>query len=116
MLEGISFKNALSGPVAFPSLTYLSLFDVPGLKSHIIAPCLTTYHESGSDIEPREIFPAPLPSVVEFGVFGSDLHPIEWHHSFPNLERLSMRSRPRSLISVLYTLSPAESNYFPRYN
>jgi hypothetical protein len=105
MLERISFKNALSGPVAFPSLNYLSLFDVPGLKSHIIAPCLTAYHEFRLNVEPREVFPAPLPSVVEFGVFGNDLHPIDWHHSFPNVERLSMRSRARSLISVLYTLS-----------
>ena len=108
MLQDICFKNAVSGPVTFPSLTYLSLFGAPGLKSHIIAPCLTTYHECSLGIEPREVFPVPLPSVVEYGVSGSDLHPIEWHYSFPNVQRLSMRSHPGNLMEVLYTLSYGE--------
>ena len=40
--------DAISGPLTFLSLTYLSLFRVRGLKPHVNAPRLVTYHESGS--------------------------------------------------------------------
>jgi hypothetical protein len=105
MLDDVSFEDMLSSPVAFPSLTYLSLHDVPNLKRHIHTPCLVTYHETRSMVDVS--FPAPLPSLVEYGLCCNepdDPGPIEWHHSFPNISRLSIRADLPVLISVLDAL------------
>ena len=99
MLDTVTLGDVISGPIDFPSLTYLSLWNSTGLKPHINAPCLTTYHEGGgTQCEP---FSAPLRSLVEYGVYGPGFSYSEWHHSFPILTRLSMRSESHILISFL---------------
>jgi hypothetical protein len=106
MLDSISFVNEISGPVTFPSLTYLSLFSVRGFKPHIIAPCLVTYHEGGST--GRESFNISVPSLVEYGVYhpsASSPDPAEWHLSFPNILRLSLRADELVLLSFLTSLA-----------
>jgi hypothetical protein len=107
MLDDILIQDPISGPVNFPSLTYLSLYDVTGLKPHVNAPCLRTYHEGGRTV--RESFPASLPSLVEYGVrsplLGPDLDHTGWHYCFPNISRLSIRSEPRVFMSFLESLS-----------
>ena len=50
-LSNIFLLDVISGPVNFPSLTYLSLLGVKGLKPHINAPRLVTYHEGGAIID-----------------------------------------------------------------
>src|SRR5258706_10700889 len=87
MLSDVSLVEAISGPVIFPSLTYLSLFGVNGLKPHVNAPRLTTYHEGGDIVD--ETFNIPLPSLVEYAVCHtptSSLDPATWHLSFPNIQ------------------------------
>jgi hypothetical protein len=103
VLERVSIED-ISSPIAFPSLTYLSLYAVTGLKPYINAPCLATYHERGL----KESFPSPVPSLVEYGVFCScnlDEDPASWHHSFPNMSRLSIRAYLPTLISFFLSLS-----------
>ena len=106
MLFRVSFGDAISASVDFPSLTYLSLYNVSGLKPYINAPRLVTYHESRRPV--RESFSVPVPSLVEYGVW--DLphgcaDPSEWHRAFPNIIRLSIRARPHVLISLFESLS-----------
>jgi hypothetical protein len=99
-----SVKDAISSPISFPSLTYLSLNEVIGLKPYINAPCLATYHERWF----QESFSSPVPSLVEYGVFYppvDDANPARWHRSFPNMSRLSIRGPPRSLVSFFRSLS-----------
>ena len=106
MLDDVSLGDTISSPVDFPSLTYLSLYDVRGLKRHINAPCLVTYHEG--DITVRESFSTPLPSLVEYGVYGpdsGDSDPTTWHIFFPNISRLAIRAHPCVLVSLLDSLS-----------
>ena len=106
MLDIVSFEDAISSPVFFPSLTYLSLSRVRCLKPYIIAPCLVTYHEGWGNI--CESFSSPLPSLVEYGVYSPsivDLDLAKWHHYFPNILRLSIRVAPFLLISFLGSLS-----------
>jgi len=108
MLHDIVLGDVDSIPVTFPSLTFLSLNNVYGLKPHIHTPYLAGYHEGGFTSTPNEIFPSPLLSLVEYGVsstlcHGSDL--TEWHRSFPNVLRLSLRSHPSILIPLLDSLS-----------
>jgi hypothetical protein len=103
MLESVSAWG-ISSPITFPSLTYLSLNDVTGLKPYIDAPCLATYHEWRFE----ESFSSPLPSLVEYGVFYppfDDANPARWHRSFPNISRLSIRGSPRSVMSIFRSLS-----------
>ena len=106
MLTDVSIWDAIPSPMAFPSLTYLSLFGVLGLKPYINAPCLVTFHDGGSS--PPESFSSPVPSLVEYGVdhwaFDEPDH-ANWHHSFPNLLRLIIRTGPRVLILFLRSLS-----------
>ena len=109
MLDNISLVDAISGPATFPSLTYLSLRGVTGLKPHINAPRLVTYHEDGSVA--HESFPISLPSLVEYGVYHAlveygvyhpptaSLDPATWHLSFPNIQRLALRVDERDLLS-----------------
>lgn len=106
MLHNVSFEDAISNPVVFPSLTYLSLNGVIGLKPYINAPCLANYDERGDTI--RESFSSPLPSLRKYGVYDpsfSDLDQAKWHHLFPNVLRLSIRVVSFLFIAFLASLS-----------
>jgi hypothetical protein len=103
VLGRVSIED-ISSPISFPSLTYLSLYAVAGLKPYINAPCLATYHEQGT----KESFSSPVPSLVEYGVLCSrnlDEDPASWHRSFPNMSRLSIRAYSPTLISFCRSLS-----------
>ena len=106
MLYDMPLVDAISGPVTFASLTYLSLYSVEGLKPHINAPCLVTYHEGGSTV--RESFNISLPSLVEYGVshqVTNSADPAKWDLSFPNIIRLSLRASRRMLLALLTSLA-----------
>ena len=107
MLHTVHLKDAISGPIDFPSLTHLALFGVRGLKPYINAPYLVTYYESKGTRD--ESFSAPIPSLVEYGVCGVykslDSAPTEWHRSFPNIQKLFIREEPSVLISLFYSLA-----------
>ena len=106
MLEDVSVEDTISSPMTFPSLTYLSLFGVTGLKAYINAPCLVTFHEGFGDI--FEPLSSPVASLEEYGVCHPPPHEgytANWHRSFPNLLRLSIRAGPRFLIPFLRCLS-----------
>ena len=110
MLDGVSFGDTISSPVDFPPLTYLSLSKVSGLKPHINAPCLVTYHEGPGTV--HEFFSTPLPSLAEYGLYGPDFghsDPTKWHSSFPNISRVAIRAAPCVLVSLLDTLSTHRS-------
>jgi hypothetical protein len=103
MLNKVSVWG-ISSPIAFPSLTYLSLNRVLGLKPYINAPCLATYHEWWFP----ESFSSPVPSLVEYGVVyppSDDANPARWHRSFPSMSRLSIQGPPRSIMSFFRSLS-----------
>ena len=94
MLSRIPIVDMISGPVTFPCLTYLSLRRVTGLKPHINAPCLVTYHESGRTVD--ESFNIPLPSLMEYGLTylrTSSPDPAECKDSNINLAQLSIHIR-----------------------
>jgi hypothetical protein len=104
MLCEVSVEDAISSPISFPSLPHLSLFHVIGLKPYINAPCLVSYHEGPSE----ESFASPAPSLVEYGVFCTPSYhpnPARWHHSFPNVLRLSIRAIFSTLVSFFRSLS-----------
>ena len=106
LLQGISLEDTTSGPIPFPSLTYLSLYDVTGLKPHMDAPCLATYHEGGSTMD--ESFPASSRSIVEYGVVrprfsAPDL--TKWDRDFPNVSRLAVRTDLDCRVGVLECLA-----------
>ena len=106
VLDNVSVEDAILSPMAFPSLTYLSLFGVIGLKAYINAPCLVTFHEGLGDI--FEPLSSPVASLVEYGAFLPPTHEgytAKWHRSFPNLLRLSIRAGPRVLLPFLRSLS-----------
>ena len=107
MLHSVHFKDAISGPIDFPSLTHLALFGVRGLKPYINAPYLVTYYESKGTRD--ESFSAPIPSLVEYGVCGVykslDSAPTEWDRSFPNIQKLFIREEPSVLMSLLHSLA-----------
>jgi hypothetical protein len=105
MLDDVNLGDGISGLVAFPSLTYLSLYDVWGFKPRINAPCLVTFHEGGYSAS--EPFPAPLTSLVEYGMYGlpSNSDPAEYHLSFPNIRWLSLRASEQVLFSFLDALA-----------
>ena len=106
MLDTVTLRDPMSSPVDFPSLTYLSLYDVRGLKPNIYAPCLDTYHEGGDTI--HESFPTPLPSLVEYGLYGpyfDDSDPASWPKNFPNISRIALRADPRVIVALLDSLS-----------
>ena len=92
--------------MAFPSITYLSLYGLIGLKPYINAPCLATFHEGW--YRKAERFSSPLPSLSEYGVYrppSKEVDPATWHRSFPNLLRLTIRAGLRILTSFLRSLS-----------
>ena len=100
MLSNVIIVDEISGPVSFPSLTYLSLFAVRGLKHHVNAPRLVTYHEGGSLA--GESFNTSLPSLLEYGVYypnDSNSDPATWHLSFPNVQRMAIRAGELAIIS-----------------
>ena len=107
MLHTVHLEDAISGPIDFPSLTHLALFHVGGLKPHINAPYLVTYHESGFAVD--ESFSATIPSLVEYGVYGIDRStysaPTGWYRSFPNIQKLFIRADPSVLILLLHSLA-----------
>jgi hypothetical protein len=83
---------------------------VRGLKPLINAPLLVTYHECGCTIS--ESFPAPIPSLVEYGVYDEDRKShsaaTRWHSSFPNILKLSIRAGHDDLVTFLRSLA-----YYP---
>ena len=99
MLDDLTLGDVISAPIDFPSLTYLSLWNMAGLKPHINAPCLTTYHEGGGTQD--ESFSAPLCSLVEYGIYGPGFSYSAWSYSFPILSRLSIRAESTIIISFL---------------
>jgi len=106
MLESVSLGDTISSRVDFPSLIYLSLYDVRGLKPHVNAPCLVTYHE-GADTT-QESFSTPLPSLVEYGLYdpaSGHSDPTKWHILFPNISRVAIRAVPRVAMLLLDSLS-----------
>ena len=105
MLSDVSLVETISGPVIFPSLTYLSLFAVEGLKPYVNAPRLETYHEGGDIV--GEPFNIPIPSLVEYAVCHtptSSLDPAAWHLSFPNIQRLAIRAKELVILSSVTSL------------
>ena len=106
MLDSVSLGDTISSRVDFPSLTYLSLYNVRGLKPHINASRLVTYHEGADTI--HESFSTPLPSLLEYGVYGpdsGDLDLTKWHILFPNISRVAIRAVPCVLVLFLHYLS-----------
>ena len=106
MISHVSLMDTILGLVTFPSLTYLSLSGVTGLKPHVNAPRLVTYHEEG--LMADESFSIPLPSLVEYGVYhstASDSYPAMWHLSFPNIQRLAIRAADLGLLSFFTSLA-----------
>jgi hypothetical protein len=104
ILDSVSVADAISSPISFPSLTYLSLFRVRGLKPYINTPCLVSYHEGFSE----EPFSSPVPSLVDYRVYcpsTNHAHPARWHRSFPNMLRLTIRGHPPVLLLFFHSLS-----------
>jgi len=100
------FVDATPGLLNFPFLTYFSLFGVRGLKAHVNAPRLVTYHEGG--VLARESFNTSLPSLVEYGVRypnASNSDPAKLHLSFPNVQRLAIRADEAVLLSFFTSLA-----------
>ena len=113
MLCNVVFLDTISGPVNFPCLTYLSLSGVRGLKPHVNAPRLVTYHEEG--FMARESFSISLPSLVEYGVYRStpsNSDPATWHLSFPNVQRLAIRAG-RSVLLRFFTSLANQPHILP---
>ncbi len=106
MLLSVSLVHAISSPLNFPSLTYLSLYGVRGLKPHVNAPRLVAYHEDGYMAD--ESFNVSLPSLVEYGVYNpnaSNLDPTKLQLSFPNARRLAIRADGPVLLSFFISLA-----------
>jgi hypothetical protein len=106
MLDDVLLEGSISDLVTFPSLIYLSLYNVIGLKPHLNAPSLITYHEGGKTI--HETFSAPLPSLILYGVYNLHAygsHLAEWHIQFPNISRLSLRAEHNVLFSWFESLA-----------
>ena len=106
MLSNVSLEGIVLGPLPFPSLTYLSLFNVTGLKLYMDVPHLVTYHEGGNGIS--ESFPTSLRSIVEYGVLYSRAtvpDVAHWHLTFTNISRLSITAYSKILVGLLDSLA-----------
>ena len=106
MLSNVSLEGIVLGPLPFPSLTYLSLYNVTGLKPHMDVPHLVTYHEGGSAI--TESFPTSLRSIVEYRVsYPRATIPdvASWHPTFVNISRLSITAYSKILVKLLDSLA-----------
>jgi hypothetical protein len=105
MLYRISSQYA-SESLEFPSLRFLSLYLVKNVKHRVNVPALTTYHElwMGED----ESFPMPLPTLVEYGIYGLEMEPplnvTRLHSHYPNITRLSVRAHPSGIKPFLHSL------------
>ena len=96
-----------SGSLEFPTLIFLSLFDVKNLKHRINVPALTTYHEGGRIEEER--FPMSLPLLIEYGAYrlfdDPPLDVMRLHQSYPNISRLSLRAHSPDVRLFVHSLS-----------
>jgi hypothetical protein len=97
-------------PIEFPSLLFLSLYDIPSFKPYITSPRLQTLHEASDSVS--DSFPVPLTSVTEYGVLtmtpSSDnprFHVEKLHSEFPNLVRLSLRVTAEDTLSFFLELA-----------
>ena len=66
LLLGCISLQYTSESLEFPSLKFLSLFEVKNIKHRMKVPALTTYHESGRIEE--ESFSMSLPFLIEYGI------------------------------------------------
>ena len=106
ILRCISLKYT-SESLEFPSLKFLSLFDVGNIKHRMNVPALTTYHEGGRIEE--ESFSMSLPFLIEYGISRiyskSPLNVTRLHQCYPNISRLSVRAYPSDVKQFLHSLS-----------
>ena len=95
-----------SESLEFPSLTFLSLFEVNNIKHRMKVPALTAYHESGRTEE--ESFSMSLPSLIEYGIRRINTKPfldvMKLHQCYPNISRLSLRAPPYTVKPFLHSL------------
>jgi hypothetical protein len=105
LLERLEFHDA-SESLEFPSLRFLSLYNVYNLKPRMNVPALTTYHE-GDEME-AESFPMSLPLLAEYGTAVWYNKPLvtatHLHECYPNLSRLSIRASPAFFKPFLLSL------------
>jgi hypothetical protein len=106
LLKGIKFQSA-PGSLEFPSLHFLSLFNVDNLKPRVNVPALTAYHEAGDMDE--QSFPMSLPLLTEYRVVrwyrNPPLSVTNLHEYYPNLSRLSIRAPPNIAKPFLSSLA-----------
>jgi hypothetical protein len=105
MLGNISLQYT-SESLEFPSLRFLSLYNVENVKHRMNVPTLTTYHESGRIEE--ESFSMPLPSLIEYGIYRIKMEPplnvTKVNQRYPNIALLSVRARPSYIKLFLHSL------------
>jgi hypothetical protein len=68
MLDDVSLGDTISGPLTFPPLPSLSLYNVIDLKPYMNAPSFATFHEGWDPA--CELFPAPCFRWFEYEVYG----------------------------------------------
>ena len=106
MLSRISLKYT-SESLEFPSLRFLSLYDVKNIKHRMNVPALTTYHESNEKEE--EAFSMSLPFLIEYGIYGLcnelPLDATKLHQCYPNISRISIRACASDVKLFLHSLS-----------
>ena len=106
MLYCVSLQYT-SESVEFPSLRFLSLFEVENIKHRMNIPTLTTYHEAGPT--EGESFSVSLPFLIEYGVRRLIAEPFlnvtKLHQYYPNISRLSLRVQPSDVKLFLHSLS-----------
>ena len=106
MLGRISYQYT-STSLEFPSLRYLSLYEVQNIKHRMNVPALTKYHESGRTEE--ESFSMSLPLLIEYGIHRSynksPLNVTTLYQCYPNISRLSVRARTSDVKRFLHSLS-----------
>ena len=102
MLSYISLEDIVLDPLLFPSLTYLSLHNVTGLKPHVDAPRLVTYLEGGTTL--AESIPTTLQSTTEYGWYRRGTNTPDfstWLPALPNVSRLSVRAYSTIIVKLL---------------
>ena len=97
-------------PIEFPSLLFLSLYDIPSFKPYITSPRLQTLHEASDSVS--DSFPRPLDSLTEYGVLtmtassgNPRFHVEKLHTEFPNLVKLSLRVTAEDTLSFFLELA-----------
>ena len=105
MLCDVSLQYT-SESLEFPSLRFLSLYEVTNIKPRMNVPVLTTYHESGNT--EQESFSMSLPSLIEYGIRRLNEEPFpnvtELHQCYPSISRLSIRAHPSTVKPFLHLL------------